>query len=135
MNRILRNILVGALLVTMWGFLFANTYKLAMAEEPTPEEQPKDTIYLFCGWSQEDFYAIGLDPEEYKSIMKHITWDSPLGGYLLKMPEEYVIIIQHDTGYNSYYINRYDLSFKIVFTINTMGKTVQSNGTCRLANR
>ena len=42
MNRILRNILVGALLVTMWGFLFANTYKLAMAEEPTPEEQPKD---------------------------------------------------------------------------------------------
>ena len=131
MNTILRNIFVGALLLLVWGFVFASTAKLATAEEPA-EDTP---IYLLCGHSEDDFSAIAINPDTYVAIMKHVAWDEPIGGYLLKMPEEYVIIIQHDTGYNSYYINRYDLSFKIVFTINTMGKTVQSNGTCRLANR
>lgn len=127
--NILRNTLVGALLLIVWGFVFANTIK-AVAEET---EEPKKEIYLFCGFSEEDFYAIGINPEEYKAIIKHVSWDKPLGGYLLKMPEEYIIIIQHKTGYNSYYINRYNLSYDIVFTINTMGKTIQSGGMCRIA--
>ena len=129
--NILRNIFVGALLLIVWGFVFANTIK-AMADE---HEEPKKEIYLFCGYSQEDFYAIGIKPDEYKAIIKHITWEKPQAGYLLKMPEQYVIIIQHETGYNSYYINRYDLSYEVVFTINTMGKTIQSGGECRIATK
>ena len=127
--NILRNTLVGALLLIVWGFVFANTIK-AMADE---HEEPKKEIYLFCGYSEEDFYAIGINPEKYKAIIKHVSWDKPQAGYLLKMPEEYVIIIQHETVYNSYYINRYNLSYDIVFTINTMGKTIQSGGMCRIA--
>lgn len=129
--NILRNIFVGALLLIVWGFVFANTIK-AMADE---HEEPKKEIYLFCGYSEEDFYAIGINPEKYKAIIKHVSWDKPQAGYLLKMPEEYVIIIQHETGYNSYYINRYNLSYDIVFTINTMGKTIQSGGMCRIATK
>lgn len=129
--NLIRNTLVGALLLIVWGFVFANTIK-AMADE---HEEPKKEIYLLCGFSEEDFYAIGINPDEYKSIIKHVSWDKPLGGYLLKMPEEYVIIIQHETGYNSYYINRYNLEYEIIFTINTMGKRLQTGGMCRIATK
>lgn len=131
MNTILRNIFVGALLLLVWGFVFASTAKLATAEEPA-EDTP---IYLLCGHSEDDFSAIAINPDTYVAIMKHVAWDEPIGGYLLKMPEEYVIIIQHEQGYNSYYIDRYNLDYDIVYTINTIGKEYHSGGKCRIADR
>ncbi len=134
MNTILRNIFVGALLLLVWGFVFASTAKVATAEEPT-EDTPTQEIYLFCGHSEDDFSAILIRPEKYVAIMKHITWDKPVAGYILKMPEEYVIIVQHEQGYNSYYIDRYNLDYEIVYTINTIGKEYQPGGKCRIADR
>ena len=133
MNNILRNIIVGALLITVWGFIFAATFKHVNAEEL--EVGPD--IKLVCGFSEEDFSAVILRPNgEYWSVglIRSLTDpnDTAKSGLLIKFPTEYILVIQTVGGYDSHYINRYNLRYEIMTTINTVGKSLKTGGTCRI---
>lgn len=133
MYMIIRNICVGALLLLVWGFIFAATVKHAQAEDNTfgPE------IKLICGMSEEDYSAIILRPEsDYGShgLIKHVSEEGQPAktGLLLQFPTEYILVIQTPVGYDSHYINRYNLGYEIMVTINTVGKSIKTGGTCRV---
>ena len=53
-------------------------------------------------------------------------------GLLIKFPTEYILVIQTQAGYDSHYINRYNLRYEIMTTINTVGKSLKTGGTCRI---
>ena len=133
MYTILRNIIIGALLISVWGFIFAATFKHVNAEEL--EVGPE--IKLVCGMNQEDYSAILLRPEhEFGShgLIKHVSekGQPAKSGLLIQFPTEYILVIPTDAGYNSHYINRYNLNYEIMVTINTVGKSLQTGGKCRI---
>lgn len=133
MYNILRNIFVGALLISVWGFIFAATFKHVNAEEPETGTE----IKLICGMSEEDYSAIVLRPEhEYGAhgLIKHVTrvGQEAKSGLLIQFPTEYILVVPTEVGYNSHYINRYNLRYEIMITINTVGKSLKTGGSCRI---
>ena len=130
MKIIIRNICAGALIFTVWALILSATWSMAVAEEIQPD------IKLVCNITEEETNAIILRPEgEYGPVgkLKSITKDTPAtNGLLIKFPEEYLLVVQTPVGYDSHYINRMNLKYHIITTINTVGKSMKTGGFCKI---